>query len=671
MRHKVEAKMSGLRLSIRLGVVLLMIALVGPAVTALPVAGAHPHAVDLLPDIQQAQERWASAGEAPTYTMTFRWSCPSSPGLPCLGVGPAPFNDLVTTEVVDGETVSGEVDLTVTELLDLLAIHHSELSSATFDPSFGYPTAFVFGPSICLGPPATPDDPGGCPGAPQQLSFEMTAFNWGQIVAAQIARFDSQLALWQANRPDSYAFTLRYSCFCPQVERRIVVTDGVGRVVPTSFDDDPNLEGETIDDLMARLSSNVRSFEIVSPVTYDSDLGFALTAFYRTAHPLIADGFGGFVITDFTDGDAFAAENAMAASRWAANQPPMHQFVYQQRCFGFCLPVGPVTVTVADGEIIDPVVEPIALRGRTIEQILDITTFSSSPPLTTELSLANADTMTYDPAWGFPSAISRPGPPDIFDHEFSSSVHSFVPLNGETSCGGMTPTRVGTDGDDVLMGTDGVDVIWGGAGDDQIYGLGGNDFLCGGDGDDLVSGGDGDDYVSGGVGGDELHGLAGNDIIEGGFGEDFMRGQAGDDRLVGGPDNDDLFGARGNDSVYGESGNDRVRGGTGDDIVDGGSGDDFVSGNGGEDMVSGGTGVDELLGGPRPDVLDGGDGNDLLRGLGGADELRGGAGDDELRGNQQNDRRVDGGLGTDTCNGGPGIEALSIVINCQTLVAIP
>jgi serralysin len=70
------------------------------------------------------------------------------------------------------------------------------------------------------------------------------------------------------------------------------------------------------------------------------------------------------------------------------------------------------------------------------------------------------------------------------------------------TCGGLTPTILGTGGDDVLTGTPGDDVIVGGAGNDVITGGGGDDTICGGAGRDRISAGLGRDFISGGPGQD-------------------------------------------------------------------------------------------------------------------------------------------------------------------------
>jgi len=52
----------------------------------------------------------------------------------------------------------------------------------------------------------------------------------------------------------------------------------------------------------------------------------------------------------------------------------------------------------------------------------------------------------------------------------------------------MTPTIIGTQGDDILMGTSGVDVVYGDTEDYSILTDGGGDLIYGEDGDDQLFG---------------------------------------------------------------------------------------------------------------------------------------------------------------------------------------
>lgn len=90
-------------------------------------------------------------------------------------------------------------------------------------------------------------------------------------------------------------------------------------------------------------------------------------------------------------------------------------------------------------------------------------------------------------------------------------------------CNGLTPTIVGTPGNDSITGTAGNDVIVALGGDDTVIASGGNDTVCGGDGNDVLKGGDGKDKLFGEAGNDALKGGAGVDKCKGGDGTDKAR----------------------------------------------------------------------------------------------------------------------------------------------------
>src|SRR6476659_3855647 len=68
------------------------------------------------------------------------------------------------------------------------------------------------------------------------------------------------------------------------------------------------------------------------------------------------------------------------------------------------------------------------------------------------------------------------------------------------TCFGKHPTKVGTNGNDLLLGTGGRDVIIGLGGNDRIRSRQGKDFVCAGPGDDVVHGAEGVNYMNGGPG---------------------------------------------------------------------------------------------------------------------------------------------------------------------------
>ena len=101
-------------------------------------------------------------------------------------------------------------------------------------------------------------------------------------------------------------------------------------------------------------------------------------------------------------------------------------------------------------------------------------------------------------------------------------------------CQGLTPTILGTAGNDAITGTAGVDVVHALSGADKVDGLGAGDKLCGGDGVDVVKGGGGADTVGGGGGNDDIYGGASADTLDGGLGFDSIRGDDGVDRCTSG-----------------------------------------------------------------------------------------------------------------------------------------
>jgi Ca2+-binding RTX toxin-like protein len=145
-------------------------------------------------------------------------------------------------------------------------------------------------------------------------------------------------------------------------------------------------------------------------------------------------------------------------------------------------------------------------------------------------------------------------------------------------------------------------------------------------GNGIVNGTPGDDVIITGNTADTISGGGGNDLICSRGGADYVRGNAGNDSILAGADND---------NIGGNGGNDLVRGVEGNDAVAGDGGDDTVRGDGGDDRVHGGAGVD---------VITTGDGNDRLTGDAGA---------------------------PDSCNGGPGTDAVGSGGGCETLINIP
>jgi Ca2+-binding RTX toxin-like protein len=279
-----------------------------------------------------------------------------------------------------------------------------------------------------------------------------------------------------------------------------------------------------------------------------------------------------------------------------------------------------------------------------------------------------------------------------------------------TTRAGITPTIVGTPGDDVLSGTPGDDVILALGGDDAVAGGGGDDVICGGGGSDVINGDDGNDVLLGGPGNDSEDGGAGLDtasfamataevdasLVTGeatGEGTDtlsdvedltgpvaamgVLTGDAGDNVLTGGNDISVLTGGPGADTLIGgPRGWATLLGGAGDDTLIGGERGDELDGGRGDDVLRAGAGGDGLVGGPGDDAIGGGPGDDVVRFLGakapvtadlatgiatgegadvlsGVEEVVGGPFADRLVGNDRTNL-LSGFAGNDRLNGGIG-----------------
>ncbi len=97
-------------------------------------------------------------------------------------------------------------------------------------------------------------------------------------------------------------------------------------------------------------------------------------------------------------------------------------------------------------------------------------------------------------------------------------------------CAGVTPTLVGTAGDDSFTGTGDRDVYVGLSGNDTVDGIQGDDLVCGGAGADTLIGGPGKDRLRGESGRDRLFGGPGRDLLEGGADKDKLKGGKGRDK---------------------------------------------------------------------------------------------------------------------------------------------
>src|SRR5947207_2110703 len=81
------------------------------------------------------------------------------------------------------------------------------------------------------------------------------------------------------------------------------------------------------------------------------------------------------------------------------------------------------------------------------------------------------------------SATGNPTDPSPGNNSATAVTTVTVPL-----CAGLTPTKVGTPGNDMITGTSGNDVI---------HGLGSNDIINGGNGNDIICGGNGNGQLFG------------------------------------------------------------------------------------------------------------------------------------------------------------------------------
>jgi Ca2+-binding RTX toxin-like protein len=209
-------------------------------------------------------------------------------------------------------------------------------------------------------------------------------------------------------------------------------------------------------------------------------------------------------------------------------------------------------------------------------------------PCATTLELAPGS----DDSWVFTStATDRAG-------NTTTAVVTFTVEVEDTSdpCRALTPTIVGTNGDDLIQGTTQIDIIFGLAGNDRIVGGSGADIICGGEGNDIMFGGTQNDTLYGGLGNDAINGDSGNDTISGGEGNDIA---------IGGTENDTLYGDIGQDVIFGGSGVDAIYGGDSADILSGDGNDDTVDGGNGDDLINGGSGRDVLDGNAGRDIVDG------------------------------------------------------------------
>lgn len=257
-------------------------------------------------------------------------------------------------------------------------------------------------------------------------------------------------------------------------------------------------------------------------------------------------------------------------------------------------------------------------------------------------------------------------------------------------------------GNDVIVSdSDSFAFLYGDEGSDRLSSTG-FDFLDGGPGDDRIEGGIASFETSAspvtveteagsaaGDGSDELVGVRGvsgsphGDTITGSARDEWISGSDGADTLYGAAGNDNVFGGKGEDVVWGNRGHDVLwdvvmcvdrpcEGDEAADEFDGGPGLDRLSYEGYHASVvvdlAAGTGaaadtvveVEDLFGTSFDDVLLGDEGQNTINGgYSGSDRLEGRGSDDVLLAYDDGDDTLDGGTGTDVCDGG------EVEISCE------
>lgn len=234
------------------------------------------------------------------------------------------------------------------------------------------------------------------------------------------------------------------------------------------------------------------------------------------------------------------------------------------------------TVPVGGSVVLDVLANDAAGPADESGQTLSVTSVTQPEHGGTAIVTEGPETgrVRYTPAPGYVGA-------DAFSYVVSDGMETAVGNVGMTVrqpvsrpiCS-LTPTILGTLGDDVLTGTPGDDVIRARRGNDVIDGNGGRDVICGGPGADRITTGAGPDRIAAGSGPDVVVSGAGNDRVRGGFGAD------------------DLSTGDGGDSVAAGGGADVVAAGDGANAVAGGPGDDSLTAGGGNDRLDGGAGTD-------------------------------------------------------------------------------
>ena len=122
------------------------------------------------------------------------------------------------------------------------------------------------------------------------------------VVETDLSTLDKQQQLWESKGIDSYSFTQRISCFCPQEytqPKEVVVRDGlVVSVAGATYDADLDQSILTVDARFDYIRKSLERNPEASRVTYDPIHGFP-TNFYFDFSFMIADEEIGYTFTDF------------------------------------------------------------------------------------------------------------------------------------------------------------------------------------------------------------------------------------------------------------------------------------------------------------------------------------------------------------------------------------
>ena len=184
----------------------------------------------------------------------------------------------------------------------------------------------------------------------------------------------------------------------------------------------------------------------------------------------------------------------------------------------------------------------------------------SDPDVGTTLTIQSVDTSATNGSVIFNSAtqtLRYVADADSFDLLLPGQTatdrftYTVTDGNGLTSTATVEVTVTGRFDTETRVGGNGNDVIITGNGEDFLYGGNGNDTLSGNGGHDVLSGDNGNDTLYGGAGNDVLYGGNGNDYLDGGAGRDNLFGGNGNDRMSGGAGADSFWFARGggNDTI--------------------------------------------------------------------------------------------------------------------------